>query len=175
MNCVSGSATQDRCTEVDDLAQTRDGIHAASGKTETTDFCRCFECEPKTDEWTKGKSEENTIGRFNSGDGMNAPPVPDHPVPALGGIEPAQWHTRSPAGLVAAGIAFEGESQIGSVRRRALLVGGDVRLGGEGNDVRKLFQRGKRSFGAGEFLLVKRIRSAELVAKWRSEERRVGK
>ena len=73
---------------------------ASAGNAQCPKRFAGLESEPESDEWPEGKREENTILRIDSGCPENIAPIIDHPLPALGSVEPANWLAAGTAGLV---------------------------------------------------------------------------
>ena len=107
------------------------GAHAATGYDQRPEAARPFAGAPEADEGPEREGEEDAVAAAHSGAGVHLPPAASPPVPAPGGVEPAQALAGGARGQVQAGVLVALEGEVGAVRRVAGLVEGELFLGGE--------------------------------------------
>src|SRR5262249_5771048 len=131
VNRVGRGAAQSRCSQVEHSAGASGGAHAAASEAAATQPKAGFKRQPESDKRPEREGEENVVGRRNSGNAQHRRPLLDHAVPALRGVEPSEGCARSPAGLMAAGIAVQRESEVRPGGRGGGLVADEFLLGRE--------------------------------------------
>jgi hypothetical protein len=140
MQRVGGCAAEHAGLLVENRPQPRQTRQPAARQTQATQLFGGFEGRPETQERAKRKREENPIPGSNSRRRVNPPPIPQHPLPTLGRVQPAQRTARRPARPVTARVAPDGKRQIGAVRRVLRLVCHQLMFPCEGKSSAKLLE-----------------------------------
>lgn len=160
MQRVGGSAAEHGGLMIDQHAEPRHGAEPAAGQGEAAESSGRLEGGPETEEGTEREGEEHPIVPGDARSLKNPGPVSEHPVPALGGVQPADRCPYASAGLVTSYVTAPRISQIGPVGRMGLLVGHDLRLCGEGD----VSEEGVQGGGGGARLNRRELRAVERIA-----------
>ena len=131
--CVGGRAAEHFGAVLDHRSQACRAAQPATRQAQAAVLRRSFKRRPETEERPERKREINARARLDSGGGVDALPVAEHPLPALVRVEDRQRATGRAAGLAEARVGGAGKGEIRSVGRMRGLVGDQLQLVGEGH------------------------------------------
>jgi hypothetical protein len=129
---VGGGTQHHRGLVVQQEAQAGGAAHAAGGQAQAAEPARPVEGRPEAQERPEGEGEAQPVGGRHPGQAENLPPAAEHPVPALGGVQPAQRPAGGAGRLAQSGVALDRVGEDRAVGRVAFLVFEQLGLGGEG-------------------------------------------